>query len=71
MKENYTFPTKEELDALKLNWRRYLLPAIHKEGVKILAAEVGIFVVLDLLFKLFGLPSFWYVGLPLLVFCLF
>ena len=28
MKENYKFPTKEELDALKLNWKRYLLPAI-------------------------------------------
>ena len=68
MKENYTFPTKEELDALKLNWRRYLLPAIHKEGVKILLAEVVIFVILDALFGLFGLPSFWYIGLPLLVF---
>ena len=68
MKENYTFPTKEELDALKLNWKRYLLPSIHKEGVKILLAEVVIFVILDLLFQLFGLPSFWYIGLPLLVF---
>ena len=68
MKENYKFPTKEELDALKLNWKRYLLPAIHKEGIKILLAEVVIFACLGVLFQVFGLPSFWYIGFPLLVF---
>lgn len=68
MKQPYHFPTQKELDAVQLNWKRYLLPPIHREGVKILVAETLILAVIDILFsKLTGI-SFWYVGLPLLVF---
>ena len=68
MKQDYRFPTREELDAIQLNWKRYILPPIHPEGVKILVAEIIIILVLDLLMSWIGLPTFWYIGLPLLVF---
>jgi len=68
MKQTYQLPTREELDAIQLNWKRYILPPIHPEGLKILAWEVIIIIVLDLLLKCFGLPTFWYIGVPLLVF---
>jgi len=68
MTEKYTFPTREELDSLKLNWKRYLLPAIHPEGWKILFAELGLVIVFGVLFKAFGLFEFGYIGVPLLVF---
>ncbi len=74
MTKTYTFPTQEDLDQVKLNWRRYLLPAIHPEGIKILLGEAIIFLVLDLLLMLINalfdinIPSFWWIGIPLLVF---
>ena len=69
MKQNYTLPTREEIDAVKLNWRRYLLPAIHPEGLKILLAEFIGLVLLDMLCHVFlKWGGIWYVGLPLLIF---
>ena len=68
MKEEYTFPTKAELDALQLNWKRYLLPAIHPEGGKILIVEFTVLFALDALMRAFGLCGVWYIGLPLLIF---
>ena len=32
----YKLPTPEQVKAVDLSWQRYLLPRIHKEGVKIL-----------------------------------
>ncbi|MBR6412285.1 MAG: phosphatidylserine decarboxylase [Alphaproteobacteria bacterium] len=69
MKQNYTLPTREEIDAVKLNWRRYLLPAIHKEGVKILLWEFAILLFFDGLMHTFlHIGGIWYIGIPLLIF---
>ena len=69
MKQNYTLPTKEEINAVKLNWKRYLLPAIHPEGMKILLWELAIIVVLDLVVHLItGWTIIGYIGVALLVF---
>lgn len=59
----YKLPTAEQVKAVDLSWQRYLLPAIHHEGKKIL-------VFMALFFWLFGLlwNGIWFVGLPLLVF---
>ena len=59
----YKLPTTEEVKAVDLSWRRYLLPSIHKEGIKILVA-MGIF------FWLLGLlwNGVWFIGVPLIVF---
>lgn len=74
MTKTYSFPTQVDLDQVKLNWRRYLLPAIHPEGVKILLWEVGIFLCIDLLIQLMNvvfnicIPSFWWIGVPVWIF---
>ena len=68
MKQNYTLPTEAEVNAVKLNWRRYLLPAIHPEGIKILLVEAIIVIILSLLMRWIGVPGFWLVGVAILVF---
>jgi len=68
MKKEYSFPTKAELDAVQLNWKRYILPDIHPEGGKILIVEFVVLLVLDTLMHYFGLCGIWYIGLPLLIF---
>ena len=70
MKQDYTLPTRDEINAVKLNWKRYLLPAIHPEGTKILVVELLVLVILDWLLHMRGLGSglVWFIGLPLLVF---
>ena len=59
----YKLPTAEQVKAVDLSWRRYLLPAIHREGFKILAF-MGLF------FWLVGLlwNGVWIIGFPLLIF---
>ncbi len=59
----YKLPTPDEVKAVDLSWQRYLLPKIHKEGVKILLVMLAIFVVLGLFSD-----CFWFLGAPLLVF---
>ncbi|MBQ3695820.1 MAG: phosphatidylserine decarboxylase [Alphaproteobacteria bacterium] len=59
----YKLPTKEQLQAVDLSWKRYLFPAIHKEGVKILVCMVIFFWVLALLWS-----GVWFIGIPVLVF---
>ena len=54
----YTFPTKEDLDNVDLSWKRYLLPKMHREGVKILVCEI-------LLFSQLTLWLGWFVCWPL------
>ena len=56
-------PTAEEVRAVDLSWQRYLLPAIHKEGLKILLGMLAFFWVLGLLWD-----GVWFIGLPMLVF---
>ena len=77
MKQNYTLPTREEINAVKLNWKRYLLPDIHPEGVKILAWELVILLLLDWIIQFFAKVMrvqyfdtcwIWFLGVPLLVF---
>jgi len=59
----YKLPTAEEVRAVDLSWQRYLLPAIHKEGLKILLGMLAFFWVLGLLWD-----GVWFIGLPMLVF---
>jgi len=59
----YQLPTKEQVEAVDLSWRRYLIPEIHKEGVKVLLAMGAFFWVLGLLWN-----GVWFIGAPLLVF---
>ncbi|MDY6408102.1 MAG: phosphatidylserine decarboxylase [Pseudomonadota bacterium] len=79
MKQKYTLPTREEINAVTLNWKRYLLPDIHPEGVKILVAElIGLFLlnwVIDFFAWIthvdglrFLSTGLWFIGIPLLVF---
>lgn len=68
MKKTYTFPSAQEIQSVKLNWQRYILPAVHPEGWKILFAETLIIALLDLLVTAIGGPTLWYVGLPILIF---
>lgn len=63
MTQDYQFPTEEELKQLKLNWKRYILPPIHPEGVKILAVEAIIVALLAWLWL-----GFLWLGVPVLVF---
>lgn len=63
MTQDYQFPTEEELKQLKLNWKRYILPPIHPEGVKILAVEAVIVALLAWLWL-----GFLWLGIPVLVF---
>ncbi len=63
MTQDYQFPTEEELKQLKLNWKRYILPPIHPEGVKILAVEAVIVALLAWLWL-----GFLWLGVPVLVF---
>ena len=60
---SYKLPTSEEIKSVDLSWKRYLLPKIHKEGVKILVWMALFFLVLGLLWD-----GVWYIGLPLLCF---
>lgn len=46
-----------------LSWRRYLLPSIHPEGIKILGFMFAIILVFGLL-----VPWIWFLGAPLLIF---
>ncbi len=46
-----------------LSWKRYLLPSIHPEGLKILGFMFGIILVFGLL-----VPWIWFIGAPLLIF---
>ena len=59
----YKLPTAEEVKAVDLSWRRYLLPKIHPEGVKILVALALAVWVFALLWD-----GVWCIGIPLLVF---
>ena len=59
----YELPTPEQVKAVDLSWRRYLLPALHREGIKILLWMFAFFWLLGLLWN-----GVWYIGLPLLVF---
>ena len=59
----YQLPTTEQVKAVDLSWRRYLIPAIHKEGWKILLAMAAFFWLLGLLWN-----GVWFIGAPLLVF---
>ena len=74
MTQSYIFPTREELERVNLSWKRYLLPPVHPEGIKILLAEVLIFAVLDIFISLLGfiigvdLPGISYVAVPMLIF---
>ena len=63
MTQDYQFPTEEELKQLKLTWKRYILPPIHPEGVKILAVEAVIVALLAWLWL-----GFLWLGAPVLVF---
>lgn len=51
------------INPVNLSWKRYLLPAIHPEGIKILAVMFGIFLIAGLFF-----PCTWFLGAPLLIF---
>lgn len=62
-KKTYTLPTPEEIKNVDLSWKRYLLPAIHPEGLKILGVEFLIVLVLGLISS-----AVWLIGLPLLIF---
>ena len=65
----YQLPSSDEINAVNLSWRRYLLPAIHPEGVKILAVEAVIVVLVGLLGLLWApLYSLYSLGLAVLVF---
>lgn len=59
----YKLPTPEQVKAVDLSWQRYLLPRIHKEGVKILCWMLAFFWVLGLLWN-----GVWFIGFPMLVF---
>lgn len=59
-KETYTVPDSSNVD---LSWQRYLLPKIHKEGVKIFAVAAAIVIILGLLSS-----YVWIVGFPILLF---
>lgn len=64
-------PSEEEIRAVDLSWKRYLLPAIHPEGRKILLAEFFIFGLLGALGFLphcAALFAFWGLGAAVLVF---
>lgn len=61
--KNYTLPTPEEIKNVDLSWKRYLLPTIHPEGLKILGAEFLIVLILGLISS-----AVWLIGLPLLIF---
>ena len=60
---NRKLSVESQTKTVDLSWQRYLLPAIHPEGVKILVWMGVFFLVLGLLWS-----GVWYLGLPLLVF---
>ncbi len=57
----YLVPVDKVVDT---SWKRYLLPAVHPEGWKILLAEVVIFAILGIITDEWS----WIIGLPILVF---
>ncbi len=59
----YKLPTVAQVQEVDLSWQRYLLPSIHKEGVKILLVMLAFFFVLGLLWN-----GVWVIGGPVLVF---
>ena len=60
LNSSYQIPDSSSVD---LSWKRYLLPSIHKEGLKIFAVALVIVLILSFLF-----PSLLIVWLPLLAF---
>lgn len=60
----------DESKVVDLSWKRYLLPDIHPEGVKILAFEFLILVALGWFFSFLGLGTNFVccIGLPVLIF---
>lgn len=59
-----TSSTKKTNDnGVDLSWKRYLLPAIHPEGLKILGVMFAIFLIFGLFYT-----WIWVLGLPMLVF---
>lgn len=48
---------------IQLTWKRYLLPSIHPEGVKIVLAILALFTILGLITN-----AIWLIGIPVLVF---
>lgn len=72
---DYKVPSKAEVQAVDLSWKRYVLPRIHPEGRKILAWEFVLFGVLGAAgfaglrcWPLYALFAFWGIGLAALVF---
>ena len=59
----YKLPTVAQVQEVDLSWKRYLLPSIHKEGVKILLVLLAFFLFLGLLWN-----GVWIIGVPILVF---
>ena len=51
------------MSEVDLSWKRYLLPSIHPEGIKILLVMLVIFILLGFISN-----KFWLLGAPLLVF---
>ncbi len=56
----YQVPTE---NTVNLSWKRYLLPPIHPEGLKILGVFLGVIVIIGLIY-----PAFWIIGAPVLAF---
>lgn len=58
-----TTESKQNQNTVNLSWKRYLLPAIHPEGIKILAVMFAVIVIVGLFFS-----WIWTIGAPLLIF---
>lgn len=58
-----SYEKKVSSSNVDLSWKRYLLPSIHPEGIKILGFMFAIILVFGLL-----VPWIWFIGAPLLVF---
>lgn len=56
----YQIPTENNVD---LSWKRYLLPAVHPEGLKILGGAILIVIIAGLLSS-----YIWIIGFPILTF---
>ena len=72
---SYRIPSKDEVQAVDLSGKRYVLPKIHPEGKKILAWEFVLFGALGAAgfagircWPLYALFVFWGLGLAVLVF---
>lgn len=66
---SYQLPSPEEINAVDLSWKRYVLPSIHPEGKKILAVEFVLVLLIGLLGLLYApLYSLYGPGVLLLIF---